>query len=180
MGGQEEGYVPGARQAKAPPILNENNTYSEFLRWKRMWNSYLKLSRIAESKPFVQRETLYTFLSLGFQDLLVFHIGIPEETEMTVTEIVDRIQTYLRGQHNVLHDRMAFHERVQKEGEPFHSFVADVRRLHKLAGICSHCRLDDCIDVPIFDRILVGMSNDEARKNIMKMVPTPTLSLIHI
>ena len=56
-------------------------------------------------------------------------IDIPEQNDLSVKQILDKIQEYLRLKRNVALDRVAFEECKQEKGESFDEFYVKPRKL---------------------------------------------------
>jgi hypothetical protein len=61
------------------------------------------------------------------------------------------------------YERFIFNRRDQLEGESFDSFLAALRTLVKTCNFC-----DNCIDSLLRDRIILGIKDPQAQKNLLK------------
>ena len=72
---------------------------------------------------------LRTSLSIEMRSVLHLAIGIENDDDISVLEILDQIHEYVRAKRNVTLDRVALEERKQEDGEPFDQFYIDLREI---------------------------------------------------
>jgi len=66
-------------------------------------------------------------LSDDFATRLTYAIGVPEETELTLDEIIQKITKYYKDKTNIIVVRKELLLRKQKEGESFDDFLVDLQ-----------------------------------------------------
>ena len=67
-----------------------------------------------------------SYLSDDFNTRLTYAIGVPEDSELELKDIIEKIRTYLKNQTNVVIGRKELIERKQQEGETFDDFLVDL------------------------------------------------------
>ena len=133
------------------------------------------MARLPISVCFKPMKLDITLMLITMQEVLLHNLDVDEDTALTVEEILDRIQVYLREESNDLIDDLAFEERVQSEGETFTAFLADLRHLYAAADGCRHCR-----DKRLRTRIVAGLRNKQIRLDVLEKSPTPNLEQLII
>ncbi|XP_043223982.1 uncharacterized protein K02A2.6-like [Amphibalanus amphitrite] len=96
-------------------------------------------------------------------------VGICPHSD-NVSSSLDKIEQYLRLQHNVAIDRVKFEERHQEEGESFDSFLIAIKELAADAELCS-----SCMDDRITTRIMSGIRDKDTRRKLLSLRPFPSL-----
>ena len=100
-------------------------------------------------------------------------IDISDESNLTVEEILDRIQQHLRQKRNVALDRVAFEERKQERGENFDDYYVAIRKLADESDLCIHC-----IEERLTTKIMSGLYNQETRQKLLAITPFPQLKTV--
>jgi hypothetical protein len=93
------------------------------------------------------------FQTLEFED---------EAHRKDITKIIDAFEKHCVGETNVTYERYVFNRREQDAGEPFDSFVADIRRLIRT---CEYGAIENSI---IRDRIVMGIRDDATRRKLLQ------------
>ena len=106
-------------QLKPPPELIGEPTFAEFKRWELKWKDYSLMVRLQELPLARQLGIFRSCLSPEMHEELVYGMGIPDDTSMTVNEILVKIRQFIRDKKNISLDRFEFHSCKQQEGETF-------------------------------------------------------------
>ena len=107
---------------KKPNELEEQATLKDFDEWKKKLMDYYTLTGIDKCDDKVKVTTLRSYLSKHMHNILEFSIGIRDEDETTMDDVLEAIRKFIRSRRNVLLDRVEFERCRQKEGEDFESF----------------------------------------------------------
>ena len=153
-----------------PPQLDTDATYSKFLEWRNSYNDYAMLQKINELPLDIQRADFRCCLTEQMKLHLKCAIGINEDSDLTVVEIMDQIQKYLRQKRNVALDRVAFDERKQHKGETFDEFFVDIKKLSIESDFC-----EQCYEQRLTTKIMSGIASQEVRQKLLAFNPFPSL-----
>ena len=155
------------------PNLEGEMTYSKFKTWKESWNDYCKLARVHGYARDEQRALLRSCFDIGVRTYINKVVGICEEDDLTIDEILDKISKYLRGKQNIAVDRVAFLKRKQENGENFDSFYMELNRLAEDAELCKTCGEEQ-----IATKIMSAIRSEETKKKLLAMTPFPSLQTV--
>ena len=180
MGRQDNGENSAANRststnprASRPSTLDVDVTYSKFRSWRNAWNDYAMLQQLDKQPIEVQKADFRCCLSEEMRIHLKCAIDIEDENDLSVAEIMDKIQEYLRQKRNVALDRVAFEERRQQNGESFDEFYVSVRRLADESDLC-----DKCYDQRLTTKIMSGIRDTNVRKELLAITPFPDLKTV--
>lgn len=93
--------------------------------------------------------------------------GLSEEDSKVYATVVGAFENFCKPKKNTVYDRFLFYQRKQKEGEPFDTFLMDIRRLVK------NCEFDDKENEMMRDRIVMGIYD---KKIQVRMLETSDLT----
>eukprot|EP00095_Tigriopus_kingsejongensis_P003990 snap_masked-scaffold141_size315519-processed-gene-2.11 protein:Tk03990 transcript:snap_masked-scaffold141_size315519-processed-gene-2.11-mRNA-1 annotation:"hypothetical protein DAPPUDRAFT_258613" len=117
----------GARvQAKSPPILDKDVDHKKFCQWKKTWDNYVKMVKLGYQSRGQQLAQFRSLCSPELQDKMIHAMGIPEDTPLSVAEVIGAIQSYLHQQRNVALDRLRLVNKKQQEVESFEDFYTNL------------------------------------------------------
>ena len=153
-----------------PPLLDTEITYSKFLQWKSAWHDYAMLNKHDKLTPELQKADFRCCLTEGMRLHLKCAIGIDDNQDISVDEILDKIGIFLRSQRNIALDRVAFDSRQQLEEETFDQYLVEIKRLAEEADLCKNC-----IDQRLATKIMSGIRCSETRQKLLAMNPFPEL-----
>ena len=98
-------------------------------------------------------------LTEGMRLHLKCAIGIDDNQDMSVDEILDKIGIFLRSQSNIALDRVAFCSHQQLEEETSDQYLVEIKRLAEEADLCKNC-----IDQRLSTKIMSGIRCNETRQ----------------
>lgn len=153
-----------------PPLLETDTNFSTFSYWRETWKDYYMLTRINRMSQDRQRAHFRSCLTIDMKSLLKCAIGVSQEDDYTVEEILDKIKNHLRNKRNVALDRVAFTERKQSEGESFDMFFVALKKLAEEADICEQCK-----DSRLTTQIMSGIKSQELKQKLLAITPFPNL-----
>ena len=157
-------------QHKPPPELNGEPTFAEFKRWELKWKDYSRMVRLPEMPLDRQQGILRSCLSPEMHEELVYGMGIPDETPMTVDQILLAMRQFIRNKKNVSLDRFEFHSCKQQEGETVNHFYIRLKRLAEDAELCANC-----CDDQITSALTVGLNDQSIRMKLLSLQKFPRL-----
>ena len=79
-----------------PSMLDVDVTYSRFRSWRMAWNDYYMLQKLENQPLEVQKADFRCSLTNEMRTHLKCAIDIADQNDFTVSEILDKIQEYLR------------------------------------------------------------------------------------
>ena len=161
---------PAANVARLPsapaPRLRASATLREFESWKYMFEAHVAAHFGNEMSPVMQQAVLLSALDEEWVRIVRFGLPVPEGSDLRT--VVAAMHAHLRRQRNTAIDRREFDIRVQEAGEPIDEFVC---ALKEIASSCDFCR--HCFNDRLRDRVVVGTSDEHARRRILE---TPDLT----
>ena len=121
---------------------------------------------------FSLREQLATFRTCLSTDMraTMLHAVAGTTEARPVDELLDMILAYLRSQRSVAVDRVAFAERVQRQGESFDDFLVALREIAANADLC-----ESCLDQQLVTRLMCGVLESDTRRKLLAISPFPSL-----
>ena len=123
--------------------MDTDISLKDFEIWKRKFSDYLVLSGIKEASRQTQVAILRGFLTADMYSKLRISVGIEDDTEKNVDEILESIKKFIRSKRNIALDRVEFEQRKQMESEDFETFFVAVQQIAENADLCeNHCQ--DC------------------------------------
>ena len=104
------------------------------------------MTAINEAPRQAQVAALRGFLSSDMYDKLRIYVGVEDDTDLNVEQILEILRKFIRSKRNIALDRVLFEQRKQPEGEDFESFLVAIRQIAENADLCEgHCQ--DCTKV---------------------------------
>ena len=99
-------------------------------------------------------------------NVLKFSIGIRDEDETTMDDVLEAIRKFIRSRRNVLLDRVEYERYRQKEGEDFESFYIATQQVAFAADLVnSHCAecSKRCLESRVASKLMAGIKDREVR-----------------
>ena len=149
------------------PQLTSSASLREFEVWRSKFEGYSLLVGLDSMPPAQQRAALFALLDDDWSRIVRFSIPVQQDTP--IQDIIAAMQQFLRRQRNVILDRRDFDSRSQQPGESFDEFFCTLK---EIAAFCDFCTA--CIDERLRDRLVVGVSSEDARRRLLE---TPDLTL---
>ena len=156
-----------------PNLLDVDCTYSKFRAWRNAYNDYYMLQRMDTQTLQVQKADFRCCLTEAMKLHIKCAIEISDHNELSIEEILDQIQEYLRQKRNVALDRVAFDERKQETGETFDEFYVSIRKLSEEADLC-----DNCVEQRLTTKIMSSLKNTHVRQKLLAITPFPDLKTV--
>ena len=128
-----------------------------------MEKSLQRLCEVSQAQDLPQRSQLAllrTFFSMEMREAVEHILLIPDNTELSTDNILNKIKDYVRSQRNIALDCVAFEERKQNAGETFDAFLIAIRTLARDADLC-----DACLDRRLVTKTMSGIRDKETRMN---------------
>ena len=136
------------------------------------------LSKLRLNSISSQLAYLRAALSPEMRTTLV-SIGVKSMSGLTPNQILDQLQTHLRGQRSVLADRFAFLDARQQTHEIIEEFLRRLVKLRQSARLClEHKTREDCADFSHIAAIIGGIRDVDLRTKLLAIQPSPTLQQV--
>ena len=170
-GGRQNQGVNGNRSdvklsIRDPERLEGKATYKTYKRWESSFNNWATLQKLDKKPRADQLATFRTHCSQDFQTRMKYAIGIPENTELTLDGVKEKIRNYLKNQTNVVVARKELLKRKQSPNEKFDDFLTDLLELAEDAEI-DDMQPDDWRTT----LIVCGINSNKTRKELLGKRP---------
>ena len=96
--------------AQKPPTLHVGLSLAEFCKWRKAYNDYVEVSQAQDLPQRSQLALLRTFFSMEMREAVEHILLIPDDTELSTDNILNKIKDYVRSQRNIALDCVAFEE----------------------------------------------------------------------
>ncbi len=160
------------------PKLPQAATLEDFRQWKKTWEDNARAKNLGYYPERSQVSALISAIGPHGSDIIEFSLAIdPKNPCKTVSEILDDLTTFFREERNLAVDRRAYFTRTQKEGETFREFYYALERLSRNACLNRKCNNEECRQDQLVTMIMLGVNNENARKELMKLQPFPSLKV---
>merc|ERR1711911_460848 len=155
--------------------LTARFSFQEFEKWRRKWNEHCSMSGYARFTRYNQLACFHACIAPDMEETLE-SLDITENSTLTVDEILDVVQEYLRLLRNAVIDRYAFLDCEQREGESFNSFLIRLNTLAASARLCrAHATREECEEFTRVAAIIRGIRNPEMKNKHLAIHPFPSL-----
>ena len=149
--------------AKAPKELQlSGNVGENWRKFRQNFEIYLKAAGL-ETKP--EEVKVAILLNVVGEDAVeLFNtFTLTEEEKCSFNKVIQCFENYARPKKNVVVERYIFNSRVQEPGEPFDSFVTDLKKLVKT------CEFKEHADSLIRDRIVLGIHDKNLQERMLRV-----------
>ncbi|TRY67775.1 hypothetical protein TCAL_02958, partial [Tigriopus californicus] len=92
------------------------------IRQPDLLRDYRKLAEVNRCNQEQQVANLRSFLDSEMREKLRISIEVSDDTDLSVEEILDKIQEFFRAQYNVILDKVKFHKTIQHSNQRFEDF----------------------------------------------------------
>ena len=155
-----------ANSLPIPPKLDLDGTPAQqaddWKAWKTIWENYIVCTELNNKEEAVQVAHLLTYLGPKVTKLFAtIELDLPLADRKKVAPVVKEFDDYFLPKKNVSMYRWNAYT-SNKEGEPFNSYLASLRRL---ASTCEFYDLDDMLR----DRIVFGIRDSKVRERLLRV-----------
>ena len=150
----------------------ENFTFdrpNEWEAWKERFVRYRLATKLNKEDGEVQVSCLIYAMGLEAENIFKT-FALDADDQKKFDTVLGKYDGYFCPRRNVLHERICFHQRVQRPGEKVEMFI---RALYDLS---EHCNFGAARDENIRDRITVGILDKELSRKL-QLEADPTLAL---
>ena len=104
-------------------------------------------------------------------NILQYSIGIRNEEDRSMEEVLEAIRKFIRSKRNILLDRVEFEKYKQKDGEDFESFYISTQQLAFDADLvnnhCGKCS-KKCLESRVANKIMAGIMDADVLNEAVK------------
>ena len=158
-------HAAAPAKAIVPDRLPCDANIATFNEWKRQWSDYAILTNVSACSQPRQTAQLRQALSSDIQNVVRHNLGIPDDTDKPLQEIIQAIEGYIKSQENPTARRFNFNRCKQDVGEDFDHYAARLRQAALDANLCTQCR-----DSRILDGIITGITDEGLRTELLTRV----------
>ena len=146
------------------PLELDGNLAANWKSFSQSFDIYLKATDLVSKDD--NRKIAILLNVIGQEGVKIYNtFNIPDPR--TLDAVLAKFKEYADPKKNVLHSRYVFTKRVQKEGEPFDSFLTDLKTLVK------NCEFTD-EDGALRDKLVFSAADQNIRAKLIKK-GNPTL-----
>ena len=161
------GSKPTKLSCKEPEQLKGDANLNQFMEWRLMFDDYRKLAGLDKLPLDVQLANLRLCLDKEMREKVRISMDIPDDTTLTVDEILEAMKKFFRAQYNIILDKVNFQRTIQKDGQTFEDFYVEVQKNAARAELNHQCQSKECLEDQIKVRLIVGLNDEETRTKIM-------------
>ncbi|XP_064116655.1 uncharacterized protein K02A2.6-like [Macrobrachium nipponense] len=158
-----------------PPLLQQDATYQAFRQWRLRFEDYAALVGLDRLHQTSQLIHLRTCISLDVQRLLTHTLGIPPNTSLSLTEVLDTLQKHFRSLRNEALRRRELLSCKQALGESFADYYARLKDLADEVDLCTG-NPTSCTERQLQMVILMGVRDEELIQRLIPLQPSSTLA----
>lgn len=159
---------PHKPAAQTPPPLKPDATYQIFREWRRRWQDYatmVDLSSLPQDKQLIQLRMCLTLETLR---VLEHTLQIPPSTDKPVHEVLDALESHIKGLRNEALRRRELLSCRQLEGESFADFYVRLRRIAEEVDICPG-KSSKCEETQLKMVIVMGIRDEELVQRLISL-----------
>jgi len=149
---------------KPPPPLTISDDVSTD--WTLFKNQFLLFLTATEAENKSNQVKIAQLLNvIGSEALSIFYtFKLGQLEDLTFEEVLEAFDKHFTPKKNVVYQRYLFFKRTQAQGEPFNSFLTDLRKL------AIHCDFGDQESHLIRDKIVIGINDEGVQEKLLQQV----------
>ncbi|KAK4289628.1 hypothetical protein Pmani_037421 [Petrolisthes manimaculis] len=161
----------------SPPALSQDVTLQAFKEWRQQWEDYAVMVDLHKQPQPKQLIQLRSCLSPEMRRTLEVSLGVLPGSSLTLREVLECLQDYVKGQRNEALRRLSFSQCRQAEGEKFNDFYV---RLKQAADEIDLCKADDlgCVETQMKHAVLIGIRDEETKQRLLELPTDTTLDRV--
>ena len=149
--------------APPPPLKLREDKVEEWKMFKQMYENYAVITKLKQKEDEYQKAVfLHT---VGPEGLRIFNAIAFDKAgdEEKVDKIIEKMNSLIVGETNVIYERFIFNKRDQKPGESVESYITELKQLAKTCNFC------ECLKESLIrDRIVLGIADTATRKVLLQ------------
>lgn len=147
---------------KPDKLKLEGNLSENWRRFKRNFNIYMSAAEYTEKSDAIK---IAIFLNIiGGDAIEVFDtFNLSAQQRLDYNTVINSFEIFCKPKTNEVYERFVFYQRDQKEGEPFDTFLMDIRRLVRT------CEFGQMEEAMLRDRIVMGVANKKLQTKLLEV-----------
>ena len=132
----EPEYMPSTEQIMSgiKPLVDKT-IQDDWRRWKRQWTDYCVIQSATERSAAFQASLLRTAIGQEAMEILDAQPVPTDGSADDVSTLMSMMDTFVMGQVNPTYERYLFCKRMQQPGEPFETFLTDLKTMIKVCEV---------------------------------------------
>lgn len=164
---------PPAEQPKKPRKMSDylnkieklkmdGNLAENWRRFKRYFDIFMRAGELMNKADEIKINTLLN--CVGEEAIEVFDtFTLTEAQKESYDEVVKAFEEFCKPKKNTVYERFMFYQRKQKDGEPFDTFLMDIKRLART------CEFTDRENEMLRDQIVMGIQDKKVQLRMLEM-----------
>lgn len=132
--------------------------------WRRFKRNYAIFSSAAGVDDKDDKVKVNTFLNaVGPEAVEIFDtFEMTNQERLVYATVVAKFEEFCKPRKNTVYERFVFYQRVQRDGEPFDTFLMDIKRLVRT------CEFGATENEMLRDRIVLGVADKKLQKRLLE------------
>lgn len=145
-----------------PECLKTTGNMAE--NWRQFKRHFDIFMRAAEYTDRADEIKIAKFLNaIGKEAVELYDsLNLTEDQQRSYNAVIEAFDAFCKPKTNEVYERFTFYQRNQKEGEPFDSFLMDIKRLART------CVFGDMEETMLRDRIVMGVANNRLQTKLLE------------
>lgn len=143
------------------PLKLDGNIAENWKRFKRSFDTFMVAT---EYNTKTDDKRIALFLNVLGEDgndaYDTFNLSVDERA--VYATVIKSFNDFCKPKTNEVYERFVFYQRSQKNGEPFDTFLLDIRQLVKT------CEFGEMEDAMLRDRIVMGVTNKKLQRHLLE------------
>lgn len=146
---------------KVEKLKMDGNLSENWRRFKRYFNIYMSAGELNTKSDETKINLLLN--AVGEEAVEVFDtLALTAEQNRDYNAVLQAFETFCIGKKNIVYERFMFYQRKQKDGEPFDSFLVDIKKLART------CEFADDKEM-LRDQIVMGIRDTKTQLRMLEM-----------
>lgn len=146
---------------KIEKLKLDGNISENWRRFKRYFDIYMRAGELTEKSDEIK---INTFLNaVGEEAIEVFDtLELNDDQRKNYDEVIEAFEKFCKPKKNTVYERFMFYQRKQKDGEPFDTFLMDIKRLART------CEITDREQEMLRDQIVMGINDKKVQLRLLE------------
>lgn len=161
----EQEYVKNIKMSdhlrQVEKLKMDGNISENWRKFKRNFEIYMIASGINSKGETVK---INTFLNaIGDEAVDVYDtLNLTPAQRASYDEVIKAVEEFCKPKKNTVYERFVFYQRKQKEGEPFDTYLMDIKRLVRT------CEFDEKENEMLRDQIVMGVEDKKLQVRLLE------------
>lgn len=146
---------------KIEKLKLDGNISENWRRFKRYFDIFMRAGELTEKSNEIK---INTFLNaVGEEAIEVFDtLELTEDQRQDYDAVIQAFENFCKPKKNTVYERFMFYQRKQKDGEPFDTFLMDIKRLART------CEFTDREQEMLRDQIVMGINDKKVQLRLLE------------